>query len=176
MSRRPSPARRAFTLVEAIAAIVVLATAGSLAASVMTPAIDSAIAASLTADLEQTASLAMDRLVVDLRETEAAPAGGPAFARVTSTHIIWSDGREALRRGDRLHLVEAGVPHLLARSVESFAIRAFASDGSVLPLPLDEAGCTQIRRIELALVLARGGVRFPLRTRIAFRTADGGAD
>lgn len=174
MNRRPPPVRRAFTLAEAIAAIVVLATAGSLAASVMTPAIDSAIAASLTADLEQTASLAMDRLVVDLRETEAAPAGGPALARVTSTHITWSDGREALYRGDRLHLVEAGVPHTLARSVESFAVRAFASDGTALALPLDESGCAQIRRIELSLVLARGGVRFPLRTRIAFRVSGGG--
>ena len=71
MIRRRSPARsvrRGFTLIEAIATIVVLAIIGSIASLIILTAVDGYTDAATGAQLHIEASTAMDRIVRELRK------------------------------------------------------------------------------------------------------------
>ena len=65
--------RSGFTLMESIATIVILAILGSIASFLVVDAVDGYVSASGSAQLHAEASLAMDRIMRELRKIELDP-------------------------------------------------------------------------------------------------------
>ncbi len=116
MIRRRFPARnvrRGFTLIEAIATIVVLAIIGSIASLLILNAVDGYTDAATTAQLHIEASTAMDRIVRELRRVplDSGAAGvAPDINDVTPTSITWGANGELSLTGNNLQVTTGGPP------------------------------------------------------------------
>lgn len=128
----PRLSRRAFTLLEGLLSIVIIAVIAALTLPVVTGATDNyAYAATARRSTEEVA-FAMERAVRFLRD---APAGAAAntldIASAAPTEVIFADGTSLLLRGDQLMLTadsNAG-EGLLLNDVEAFEVRYLAQDG-----------------------------------------------
>ncbi len=181
MIRRRFPARnvrRGFTLIEAIATIVVLAIIGSIASLIILNAVDGYNDAATTAQLHMEASTAMDRIVRELRKVglDGGAAGvAPDINDVTPTSITWGANGELSLTGNKLQLTTSGPPlGDLLDDVSAFTVQTYDEDNAALGATLTGAACDPIRRIELDLTLQRGGVSTTLRTKLFVRSTMSG--
>ena len=160
----PNPTvRRAFTIVELVAAMVVM----SVIAGVITPVIVSATdhyAASR--DLRTTVddgAFAIDAMVRIVREAPAAPSGGLDLEAAGADAFIPSGGRGFRLVDDTIELVTESGQAPLARGVESLRIVYLLDDG-VTPA----ATPAEAHRVHISMEirgLRLGAVAFP-RVRI----------
>lgn len=180
---RPSR-RRGFTLVEAIATIVILAVVMGVASRLVHAGADSYTAGSVRAEMHAQLSSAMDRITSELREVRAAPASSPAapdVSSVTPTSISWTgpDGiaRTLALSGSTLNLTVGGAgAAALALNVSGLAVACYDQENTALAANLSGASTAAIRRVELTLQASVGGVGDTLRTRVFLRcTVAGGA-
>ena len=181
MIRRRCPARnvrRGFTLIEAIATIVVLAIIGSIASLLILTAVDGYTDAATTAQLHMEASTAMDRIVRELRKVplDSGAAGvAPDINDVTPTSITWGANGELSLTGNKLQLTTSGPPlGDLLDDVSAFTVQTYDEDNAALGETLTGAACDPIRRIELDLTLQRGDVSTSLRTKLFVRSTMSG--
>lgn len=181
MNRTQFPARnmrRGFTLVEAIATIVILAIIGSIASVIILTAVDGYVDAATTAQLHIEASTAMDRIVRELRRVGldgGAVGVAPDINDVTPTSITWGANGELSLTGNKLQLTTSGPPlGDLLEDVSAFTIQTYDEDNATLAATLTGAACDPIRRIELGLTLQRSGVSTSLRTRLFVRSTMSG--
>ena len=181
MIRGHAPARtmrRGFTLVEAIATIIVLAIIGSIASLIILSAVGGYTDAAVTAQLHIEASTAMDRIVRELRKVplDSGAAGiAPDINVVTSTSITWGANGEVSLSGNTLQITTSGPPlGDLLDDVNSFSIQTYDEDNAALAANLTGAACDPIRRIELDLTLQRNGQSASLRTKLFVRSTMSG--
>jgi type II secretory pathway pseudopilin PulG len=179
MNRRPSPSRRAFTLIEAIATITILAALGSVATSMILSATTSWRDAAVTGQLHDELSTAMERLAKELRAIPTdttAPGPAPLIASLTPTAIAYGAASAVALAGSNLELIDSGAPPVtLLGDVAGFSVTAFGDDGAALSATLAGTDCQQIRRIGVQITLHRQGVTHTLRTRIFLRSTMTGA-
>jgi len=179
--RRRCPARnvrRGFTLIEAIATIVVLAIIGSIASLIILSAVDGYTDAATTAQLHMEASTAMDRIVRELRKVrlDGAAAGiAPDINDVTPTSITWGANSDLALTGKKLRLTTSGPPlREILDDVAAFTVQTYDESNAALAATLTGGACDPIRRIELDLTLQRGGVSTSLRTKLFVRSTMSG--
>jgi hypothetical protein len=172
-------ARRAFTLVETICAIVVVATVGSVSSGIIYSAIQSYRDASTKAQLSDDCSAAMDRLTKALwsipRDTSAAVVA-PLISNVTASSISWNTNWTLTLSGTQLLLTEAGgTPTSILDNVASFNVACYDQNNTALGANLSGAATQSIRRIQIQISVTRQGQTETLRTRVFIRSLMSGA-
>lgn len=141
-------ARTAFTLVEAVATIVVLSVIAAVTLPVISASTDSYTSASNASRVVDEVSYAIDRVVRLLRETPLGELPETLdIASHSSSSIRFGDGRgvELVNNSLRLILVD-GTTAPICGDVQEFEIRYFSSDGTDA-----SADPTQTQRFELRL-------------------------
>nr|AQQ75239.1 hypothetical protein [uncultured bacterium] len=171
--------RAAFTLVEVVATIIVLAVIGSIASRTIITAMDSYVQASTQAQLHSELSIALDRIERELRKIPIKAGYGsiaPDISSVTSTSMAWSGNCSLSLSGDQLLLAESGEPAvILLDDVSAISIQAYDENNSALAANLSGTSCDPIRRVAIRITLQRAGVSETLGMRIFLRCTMEGA-
>ncbi|MBT8486811.1 MAG: hypothetical protein HKO59_07605 [Phycisphaerales bacterium] len=180
MTRRRPHRRRGFTLVEALATIVVLTALGSVGATVLYESTDGFVEASTRAQLHTELSLAMDRAVREIRKIDRDPAAtgvAPDINGVTATEIRWHTPETKLwRSGSFWYLnLDGGAANVLLRDVTAFTLETYDESNALLGTVLTGTGCDPIRRVLLEVTITRNGVSETLRSKVFVRSTLSGS-
>ena len=170
MSRRPVATRRAFTLIEAIAAMVVLAVVSTALSGVVWAAVRSFDEGAESARMHSEASIAMERMTRDPRAIPLAASGAPDISGVGESSITWDAATRSIAMvNDELVLTVDGVPAVLLSDVSAFQVRAFDASNAPLATTLSGSATEPIRRLSLELTTARGRAGATVRTKVFLR-------
>ncbi|MFN0132122.1 MAG: type II secretion system protein J [Phycisphaerales bacterium] len=178
-STRPVlPLRGAFTLVETVAAIVIIATIGTISSSIIYTGINGYRDASASSRLHSEASAAFERIATLLRSVPRSASAGttaPAITSVTATSIVFdTDWTLSLSGTDLLLAEDGGTARTLLPNVTGLAIQCYDQSNSALSATLAGADCYSIRRIQLSLTVSNEGVTHTVRTRVFVRSTMSG--
>jgi prepilin-type N-terminal cleavage/methylation domain-containing protein len=176
--------RRGFTLIESMATIAVLATLGSIASFLILDAVDDYSETASTAQLHAELSIAMDRLIREVRHIEldsGASGIAPNIVGVGSTYVAWqdsdADNYSFTLSGGVIYLQIDGVGGaVLLADVSGVTVKAYNEDNTELGLPLAGAACDPVRRISVEISLQRNGVSESLRSKVFIRSTMSGAE
>lgn len=173
MHRKHKPLRRAFTLIELIAAIVVFSLVSMVFAGIMLESAEAYASASEARERGERASLAMDRIVRLIREipeNEAAP-GTPDITDASATALELGNGAAVRLSGSTLILIvpDAPAPAVLCTEVSAFELTYLGADGMELALGAGDT-TADIHRINVRLACGQ----IELRTSAFLRVALGG--
>ncbi len=174
--------RSGFTLMESIATIVIIAILGSIASFLVVDAVDGYVSASGSAQLHAEASLAMDRIMRELRKIELDPDHvpppdvAPHIIAVTANSITWDEvltGVHSLSwsatAGDPVMLqVDGAAAIILIDDVTGFTVSTFDSANAGSPALID------IRRIAVVLTVQRSGITESVQTKVFIRSTMSG--
>ena len=170
--------RRAFTLVEVIASIVIVAVLAVTSANLVGNVTSGYTGAATRAELVNDGSAALERLVTGIRDIPlraSATSAEPSIATITTDSITVDGNQGFALSGTNLLLTVAGVTTTLLGNVSSFQVRAFDQDNAAMAVSVSGDACDPVRRIELTLTLSRNGVSETLRTRVFLRSMMNGA-
>ena len=166
---RRRPSRRAFTLVELIATMTILAALGSVVSVVIASSTDGYTRASTTAQLHSELSVALDRIDQMLRYIPNI-GGSPDITSLSGTSITWETDWSLNLNGAQLLLVKnGGTASVLLDDVSALSIQAYDESNAPLGASLSGTACGAIRRIAINITLTRNGVTEALRTRVFLR-------
>jgi len=178
----PGRRRRGFTLIEAIAAITIISTLGSVTSALIYTAISSYRSSYTVVQLHEEISTALDRVSRRLRDVElnaSAPTGtiAPNISNVTASSISFSGTSSFTLSAGSISFVDAGASAVtLLSNVTSFSIKCYDESNAALGATLSAAGCYPVRRIQVQITCQRDGVSETVRTRVFVRsTMQGGA-
>src|SRR5436190_21643080 len=93
MRRVKRPIRHGFTLIEAIATIVILAALGSVASTNLMTAMNGYTTAAVGAQMQSEGSVVLDRIVREFRKIQrdtSASTTAPLISSVTASSISWN--------------------------------------------------------------------------------------
>lgn len=169
---------RGFTLVEAIATISIVAIVGMVSARLMMAGADGYAATAARAELTNSASAAMERMAIAIREIPQRASVSPiepAISSVTATSIAWDGDMAIAASGGVLQLTVAGVASTLAADVSAFSVETFDESNVPLSGSLSGDACDAVRRVQITLTLSRHGVSETLRSRFFLRCMISGA-
>lgn len=170
MSRLPRASRRAFTLMEAIATMAVLAIVSTVLSGVVWAAVRSFDEGAESARMHSETSIAMERMTRDLRAVPLAPSGKPDISSLAESSITWDSATRSLSLdGGDLVLTVDGAPAVLLADVSAFQVRAFDASNTPLATTLSGAETEPIRRLSLELTTARGRASATVRTKVFLR-------
>lgn len=172
MKGLPSRTReaRGFTLVEMIATMVVLSVVGTASVGITWTAIESFGRGSESLRLHCEASVAMERLVRELRAVPLGSDNTPDIQRLSASGVTWEGGARSISLvGDELLYSFGGVQSILCSGVTSFNMTAHDSVGATLALSPTTPAPGTVRRLTLELRLAEGEARAEVRTRVFLR-------
>ncbi len=159
--------------------MTIIATLGSVASTLVYSAIRSYTDASTGAQLHSEVSIAMERMVRELRRIEedsALPGAQPRISSVSPTSIAWNGNWSLSLNGTDLELVEAGgMARVLQSGVTAFSIQTYNDANAALPGTLLGPACAVIQRIQLQLTASRQGATTTLRTKLFVRAVMDGA-
>ena len=180
--------RSGFTLMESIATIVILAILGSIASFLVVDAVDGYVSASGSAQLHAEASLAMDRIMRELRKIELDPDHvpppdvAPHIDAVTANSINWWEegvGAHSLSwsatAGDPLMLaIDGAAAIILIDDITGFTVSTFDAANLALPAVPSAAERETIRRIAVVLTIQRSGITESVQTKVFIRSTMSG--
>jgi prepilin-type N-terminal cleavage/methylation domain-containing protein len=173
-----------FTLIEAIATIVVLGVIASVSSGIILSAADGYLGATVQAQLHTELSVAMDRIVRELQKIdldESASGVAPDVDTFTSTTIAWSNPADEnsalwLDGTDLKVIIDDSDDAVLLADVVSVAFAASDESDASLALPLAGPTCDAIRRITVTITLTRSGETSSLRSNVFLRSTMSGAE
>lgn len=185
MNARRSPYRRAFTLVELVAAMVVVGVIGAVGAMTLQRAAAANSQVSARGTLYAEASAAMDRLV---RKVQSAPAraatnpAAPSISALTATAITWDDQSTLTYDANAQTLVlrdvaagdSTSATPVLVGNVSAFEVAPFDQDNANIftalgVATLNSAQGATVRRVSIQFTLTRDGQSVTLRSRAFVR-------
>ena len=178
--------RSGFTLIESIATIVMLAILGSIASFLVVDAVDGYVSASGSAQLHAEGSLALDRIMRELRKIELDPALDPTIAphidAVAASTIDWDEASTGIHKlswsgtaGDPVMLqVDGAAPIILIDDITGFTVSTFDSANLALPAVPSAAERETIRRIAVVLTIQRSGITESVQTKLFIRSTMSG--
>lgn len=175
--RRPGY-RRAFTLIEVLVTITVLAVLGSVASMTMRTSLDSYVAAATQAQLHAELSIAMDRILRELHNTQlkGGASVAPNISSVTASSIAWDNNYSLTLSGGRIMFVENGsAAAIMLDNVTAFTVQTYNESNTALAATLSGAACDPIRRVQIQITLSRAGVTETLRSKLFLRCTMEGA-
>ncbi|MDY7107212.1 MAG: prepilin-type N-terminal cleavage/methylation domain-containing protein [Planctomycetota bacterium] len=172
-------ARRGFTLIELVSTIAVLAALATVGSGIIFAATDGYVQAATSAQLHTELSIALDRIVRELRSVPLDDeAGGvaPDIDSLTDESIDWDgDNRLALSGSDLLLTIEGGGAAVLLADVTALSLQAYDEDNDAMSQPLSGAACDDVRRVSVTITVQRYGVSEILRSRVFLRSTMQGA-
>jgi prepilin-type N-terminal cleavage/methylation domain-containing protein len=186
IDRRIHPrCRRAFTLIESMATVSVLAVLGSIASFLILDAVDGYTDAATSAQLHAELSIAMDRAMREIRKIELDTTASGVAPDITSINaagdnIQWNDSVNGAcslyKTGANLMLdVSGSGAAVLLGDVTAFSVKAHKEDDSEMVNPVSGGDTEDIRRIALNLTVQRNGVSESLRAKVFIRSTMSGA-
>jgi len=171
--------RCGFTLVEMVATIAVMAALGTVASTTVLSALNSYLSASTRAQLHTEISMAVDRIVREIQNTQLdTSAGGvaPDVESVSAAAITWNDDYSLTLSGGQILFAENGAAAApLLSNVTSFGVQTYNESNTALGASLSGAGCDAIRRVRISITMQRNGVTETLRTKVFLRCTMEGA-
>ena len=175
---------RGFTLIEAIATIVLLSILGTFGSLIILNSTESYIDATTVSQLHSELSISLDRIVRELRkiELDSGAAGvAPDIDSVTTTSIAWrdSDGDAyslSLSGTNLMLVVNGGASNILLSDVTGFTLGTYDESNDLLPSSLSGAACDPIRRVEISITLTRQSVSETLGTKLLIRSTMSGVN
>lgn len=178
-SNRRTRSRRGFTLVEAIAAITIIATLGSISSTLIFTAVTSYRDATTRAAIHCEISAAYDRLFRELcgvsRDTSATVVA-PRISSLTVTSVSWNSNCTLTLTGNQLTLaMNGGSARVILNHVTSFSITAYNESNTALAASLSGTATQAIRRIQIQVTVSRNGVSETLRSKLFLRCTMQGA-
>jgi prepilin-type N-terminal cleavage/methylation domain-containing protein len=172
-------ARRGFTLIELVSTIAVLAALATVASGIIFAATDGYLQATTSAQLHTELSLALDRIVRELRNVPIDDAAGgvaPDIDSLTDESIDWDDDNSlALSGGELLLTIDGGAPAVLLADVTALSLQGYDESNSAMSQPLSGAACDDIRRVSATITIERYGVSETLRSKVFLRSTMQGA-
>jgi prepilin-type N-terminal cleavage/methylation domain-containing protein len=166
---------RGFTLVEALATIVVIGVLGSVTSSVMYAGVSSYRDAALRLQVHQEVSTAMEFVASELRRIPVTAGPAPAVTLVTPNSIAWGTSSLSVAGGN-LHWVDSGEPvTTLLTDVTAFDVQCFDESNIALATTLAGTATAPIRRVQVAITVTRQGIAETLRMRVFLRNLMSGA-
>lgn len=173
---------RAFTLVEVICTIAVLAVIGTLSSQLVLTASDQYLAAAGRASIGSELSAAMERIATELRQVPAKPATTPTQADLrglTPTSFAWNDATGVERTleltGTALTLSEGQDAYTLLNDVSAFTVQTYDEANLALAGTIAPGSTAAVRRVEVSITVTRFGQSETLRARFFLRcTVEGG--
>lgn len=177
--RRRGPAR-GFTLIEALASIVILSTLGSGVAAVMLRAAESFSAASVDARVHSQLSASMAAIDRVLREVPLRSDGlGPDLTQVTSSGLQWSTAGGAaslaLVSGQLMLDPGSGSAAPLMSVVTTLSVQAFDENNGQLTGSLGGSAVYPVRRLLVSVTASEDGREQSLRCKVFLRCMIQGA-
>jgi len=168
---------RAFTLIEAIATIVVLGVIGSLVSSIILRSINDYTTIATSAQAQADLSSAMDRLDRELREIALKSGGGvrPDITTAGVNSITYATSKVFALSGTTLNYTDSSGTTPLLDNVSTFTIQAFDADNTSLGATVSGAACDNIRRLAITVAITRNNVTETLRTKVFLRNTLSGA-
>lgn len=178
---RTRPGRRAFTLVETIATIAILGIVSLAVSRLIYTATDAYAQIGTRADMAGQMSLAMDRVVIELRRIDSTTVStviAPHVTACTSSQIDFVSGGSsftlAYNSGTRnlAFLGAAGVTSTLMPNVSSFTITPLNSVGAAIATPVSAANLPLIRSIRIDMTCSNTTLNITesLRTQVYIRS------
>lgn len=175
MNREPGPSRRGFTLVEAIAALTIIATLGSIASIVIARGAAAYRTSATLGQVQGELAAAMDRVE---REVRAIPhkSGTTAadISGITASSLTWNTSAGAcsisLSGGQLLIATGGGPGRAILGDVSVLSVQCFNESGGAMAATLSGAACEPVRRIVISASVSRYGVTATLRTGIYLRS------
>jgi Tfp pilus assembly protein FimT len=173
-------ARRGFTLVEAVATMVIISTLGSVAVAIIARASDAYAVASSGAQLQSELGTGIDRVERAMRAIRRKTGVAAAdISGATASSLSWNAAGGAcslsVSGGQLLLALDGGGGVAILNDVTSLEVACYDEDGSALGAPLSGSGCEAIRRITVTVALSRHGSTATLRTGIFLRATTTGA-
>jgi prepilin-type N-terminal cleavage/methylation domain-containing protein len=176
--------RRAFTLIESMATVAVLATLGSIASFLILDAVDGYTEVTTSAQLHAELSIALDRITREVRriELDGGAAGiAPHIVGVGDTYLAWQDSDSdnysfTLSVGVLYLQIDGVGGSALLTDVSAVTVKAFDEDDTEIGLPLAAAACDPVRRISVDITLTRAGVSESQRAKVFIRSTMSGAE
>jgi prepilin-type N-terminal cleavage/methylation domain-containing protein len=166
--------RAGFTLIEAVATIVILAIIGTASSGIILAASDGFLSASATAQLHTEVSIGLDRICRELRNIQLdtdASGVAPDIDSVTATSITWDDDSSLALNGTNLNLaIGGGASAALLTDVSAFSITTCDEDNAALAASLSGDSCDAVRRIAVSITVTRHGVSETLRAKVFLRS------
>lgn len=180
---QPRRTQRAFTLVEVICTMAVLAVIGVLSSRLIFAASDQYLAAASRSAIGAELAATMELLATHIRQIPPKTGVSPTQAdlgAISSTSLAWvgADGvaRVIARSGSTLAITEGAATYTLLADVSSFAVRTFDEANTLLPSSLAAGATAAVRRIELSVTVTRQGEAETLRSKFFLRcTVEGGS-
>lgn len=170
--------RRAFTLIEVIAAIVIIGMLASMTAAVLIRGMEGYEATAQVAQLHSDVTAALDRIDRALRSIPAAESGAN-ISSVTSASIAWTSAGGAcslsLSAGTLSLVIDGAASQPILSDVTAFTVQCFDESNSALAGSLSGAAVTPIRRVQITLTATRNGRSDTLRTKVFVRSTMEGA-
>lgn len=166
--------RHGFTLIEAIAAIVIISVAVAATSRVIFAATNAMVSSSVRSKASAELSTALERASTVLRAIPIKAATAtiePSITSVSSTSIAWSTASSLALSGTSLRLTpDTGTATTLLENVTSFSVSCFDTQGNALSANLAGSQCEAIHSVQLSITTTRFGISETLRTRISLRT------
>jgi prepilin-type N-terminal cleavage/methylation domain-containing protein len=174
--------RRGFTLVEAVATMVILSVLAVVTSRLIFTASDVYLASATRSQISSDASAALERIVAEMRLVPVRASSNPAvpdLTGVTATSVSWNAGASGAKSvalsGTDLTWTESGATSRLVRDVSAFSIRAFDESGAALAASLSGSALNPVRTFEVSITVTRSGFSETLRTRVFLRSMQEGA-
>lgn len=171
--------RRAFTLVEMIASMVILSLVAGTAGAMLwrgAAGLRDAQAGPLEHDR---LSAACERLSREFRAIQLRPGvltAAPDIDEVADQSISWNDGHSLhLDNGSLMLRIDSGTPRVLLEHVSSFSVKALGEDRQELGLPISGSGCDPVRLLLVTLGVTTNGITDTLRVTVFVRSMVTGA-
>jgi prepilin-type N-terminal cleavage/methylation domain-containing protein len=168
---------RGFTLIEAMATVVVLGTLATFSTVTLVDTVDSYQKAAMQAQLHAELATALDRVARETRRIGLDPDEPGSKPHITAftntTQILWEDDSNAswglILAGDDLSLRVTGTSYQILDDVSSLTLTAYDEDDTQLGAVLVGAQLNPIRRLAVDVTMTRDGVSQSLQTKVFLR-------
>lgn len=163
----------AFTLIEVLSVIVIVATLMTVSSKIIFASIDAYAVAATRARLTAEMSSAMERVSSALRDIPldtTQTTAKPSIQSLSTGSITWSSTSSlSLSSGSLVLTTATDGSMTLLPDVTSLTLAAYNEAGTALSLPLSGAACQAVQRIDVTVATTRQGISETLRTRIFLR-------
>jgi prepilin-type N-terminal cleavage/methylation domain-containing protein len=171
--------RRGFTLVEMVATIAVMAALGTVASTTVLSALNSYLSASTRAQLHTEISMAVDRIVRELQNTQldtSVSGVAPDIESVSASTITWNDDYSLTMSGGQILFTENGAAAApILNDATSFGVQTYDESNAALGASLSGSSCDSIRRVRITITMQRNGIAETLRVKVFLRCTMEGA-